>query len=140
MGTPVSAIGDGKIVFAGTKGGYGNLVWIKHPNGYETFYGHLSKIDKEVRSGARVDQGQLIGHVGATGLATGPHLHYEMRVNHESINPLSIKLPRAESIPAGLLAEFRSYRNKMDTQLASIRPPVFAFAEKMRDNLNSNSL
>ncbi len=140
MGTPVSAIGDGKIIFAGEKGGYGKFVGIRHPNGYETFYGHLSKIDKGIRSGTKVDQGEIIGYVGATGLATGPHLHYEMKVNHRSVNPLTIKLPRAESISGGLMAEFRSFRNQMDTRLVSIKPPVFAFAEKMRDDLHSDNL
>jgi murein DD-endopeptidase MepM/ murein hydrolase activator NlpD len=139
-GTPVSAIGDGKIIFAGNKGGYGRLVGIRHPNGYETYYGHLSRIDKGIRSGTRVDQGDIIGYVGSTGLATGPHLHYEMKINHRSVNPLAIKMPRGESIPGKLMAEFRSFRDRMDTQLASIKPPVFALAEKTRDNLHSDSL
>lgn len=138
-GTPVSAIGDGKIVFAGEKGGYGKLVGIRHPNGYETLYGHLSRIDKGIRSGTKVDQGEIIGYVGSTGLATGPHLHYEMKINHKSVNPLAIKMPRGESIPAKLMSDFRSFRNLMDTRLASIKPPVFAFAEKMQDNLHSNN-
>jgi murein DD-endopeptidase MepM/ murein hydrolase activator NlpD len=140
MGTPVSAIGDGKIVFAGVKGGYGNLVWIRHKNGYETLYGHLSRIDKDISSGTRVNQGQLIGYVGQSGLATGPHLHYEMRINHKPVNPLSIKLPRAESIPGRLTAEFRSFKNHMDTRLASIKTPVFALAKKTRENVHGNKL
>ncbi len=139
-GTPVSAIGDGKIIFAGDKGGYGRLVGIRHPNGYETFYGHLSRIDKGIRSGTKVDQGEIIGYVGSTGLATGPHLHYEMKINHRSVNPLAIKMPRGESIPGKMMSEFRSFRDLMDTQLASIKPPVFAFAVKTRDNIHSDSL
>ncbi|RJR16523.1 MAG: hypothetical protein C4581_09880 [Nitrospiraceae bacterium] len=139
-GTPVSSVGDGKVVFAGTKGGYGRFIAVRHPNGYETYYGHLSKIDKGVRSGARVDQGQVIGYVGSTGLATGPHLHYEMRINNKPVNPLSIKMPRGESVPAKLMAEFRSFRNQMDTQLASIRPPVFASAEQNNGLIKSNQL
>ncbi|MDA8337834.1 MAG: peptidoglycan DD-metalloendopeptidase family protein, partial [Nitrospiraceae bacterium] len=78
VGTPVSAIGDGTVVFAGKKGQYGNLVIIKHPNGYKTYYGHLSRFGG-IKSGTKVRQGQIIGYVGSTGLATGPHLHYEMR-------------------------------------------------------------
>ena len=139
-GTPVSAIGDGKIIFAGNKGGYGRLVGIRHPNGYETFYGHLSRIDKGIRSGTKVDQGEIIGYVGSTGLATGPHLHYEMKINNRAVNPLSIKMPRAESIPGKLIAEFKSFRDQMDTQLASIKPPVFAFAVKTGDKQHSDSL
>src|SRR4030043_1020330 len=80
-GTPVSTVGDGKVIFSGYKGQYGNLVIIKHPNGYKTYYGHLSKIRKGIKRRVEVEQGQVVGYVGATGLATGPHLHYEMRVN-----------------------------------------------------------
>lgn len=139
-GTPVSAIGDGKVIFTGTKGGYGRLVGIRHRNGYETYYGHLSRIDKNVHIGARVDQGQIIGYVGQSGLATGPHLHYEVRINHKSVNPLAIKMPRGESIPGNLLADFRSFRNLMDTQLASIKPPVFTLAGKKNSSINSAPL
>jgi len=139
-GTPVSAVGDGKVIFAGTKGGYGRLIAIRHTNGYETYYGHLSRIDKGVRSGTRVDQGQIIGYVGATGLATGPHLHYEMKINHKSVNPLGIKMPRGESVPAGLMAAFKSFRNQMDIQLASIKPPVFTFAKVLNGSISSSRM
>lgn len=139
-GTPVSALGDGKIIFAGEKGGYGKLIWLRHANGYETLYGHLSKIDKEISNGARVEQGQIIGYVGQSGLATGPHLHFEVRINNKSVNPLTVKLPRGESIPGKLMVQFRTFRNQMDTQLASIKPPAFSFAEKTRDNLHRNEL
>ncbi|MRR37822.1 M23 family metallopeptidase, partial [bacterium] len=86
-GTPVSAIGNGQVQAAGHQGGYGKLVVIRHPNGYKTFYGHLSGIAKGVRKGAGVTQGQLIGYVGSTGISTGPHLHFEVRVNDRAINP-----------------------------------------------------
>ncbi|MHB9098934.1 MAG: peptidoglycan DD-metalloendopeptidase family protein, partial [Syntrophales bacterium] len=92
-GTPVSAAGDGTVLFAGRRGQYGNLIIIGHRNNYKTYYGHLAKIDKSVRIGKRVDQGKIIGYVGATGLATGPHLHYEMRINDRPLNPVSIQIP-----------------------------------------------
>jgi murein DD-endopeptidase MepM/ murein hydrolase activator NlpD len=138
-GTPVSAIGDGKIVFRGNKGGYGRLIVIRHPNGYETYYGHLARISKDVHNGTRVNQGQVIGYVGQSGLATGPHLHYEVRINHKSVNPLALKMPSGESIPDSLMAEFRSFRNQMDTELASIRTPDFTFAKKT-NGTSSNKL
>ena len=138
--TPVSAIGDGKIVFAGYKAGYGKLVIIRHHNGYETYYGHLSKIAKNIRTGKNADQGQVIGNVGNSGLSTGPHLHFEIRIKNEAVNPLRVKLPRGESVPKKLMADFRRFRNQMDTQLASITPPVFAFAEKIRDNDRKDDL
>jgi murein DD-endopeptidase MepM/ murein hydrolase activator NlpD len=129
-GTPVSAIGDGRVVFAGYKGQNGNIVAIRHFNGYRTFYGHLSKIVKGIRKGVKVKQGQVIGYVGATGLATGPHLDYRIKVNNRFVNPLTLKLPRGSSVPKKLRSEFRDFKNKMDTRLASITPSVFAVAEK----------
>jgi murein DD-endopeptidase MepM/ murein hydrolase activator NlpD len=138
--TPVSVLGDGKVIFAGYKGGYGKLVIVKHPNGYETYYGHLAKITKNIRSGKTVGQGQVIGNVGNSGLSTGPHLHFEIRINNNPVNPLRVQLPRGESVPKKLMADFRRFRNQMDTQLASITPPVFALAEKMRDNEHKDDL
>lgn len=123
-GTPVSAAGDGTVIFAGYKGGYGKLVIIRHPNGYKTYYGHMSRIERKIRKGRRVSQGDIIGYVGATGLATGPHLHYEMRINNRPVNPLLIKMPRGKNIPATQMVEFKRFRDQMDSQLASIMPPV----------------
>ena len=121
-GTPVSAAGSGTVLFAGRKGEYGNLIIIKHRNSYKTYYGHLSKIGKGVKSGAREDQGAVIGYVGATGLATGPHLHYEMRLNDRPINPLSIKVPPGIPIPEGMLMTFRQFTDRMNSELASVNP------------------
>jgi murein DD-endopeptidase MepM/ murein hydrolase activator NlpD len=129
-GTPVSTVSKGTVIFAGRKGQYGNLVIVKHRNGWKTYYGHLLRIGKGIKKGRKLEQGWIIGYVGATGLATGPHLHYEMRVNNKPVNPLVVKLPRGESIPKTLIAEFRNFRNQMDTRLASISLPVFAFAGK----------
>jgi murein DD-endopeptidase MepM/ murein hydrolase activator NlpD len=128
-GTPVSATGNGIITFAGYKKQYGKLVIIKHSNGWKTYYGHLLKIAKGIRKGVKVEQDHVIGYVGATGLATGPHLHYEMRVNKKPVNPLTIKSVQGKFIPNKLIADFRNFRDGMDTQLASITPPTFVLAK-----------
>lgn len=121
-GTPVSAAGDGTVLYAGRRGQYGNLIIIRHRNGYKTYYGHLSKIDKGVRNGVQVDQGRIIGYVGATGLATGPHLHYEMRINDRPVNPMSTKIPRGAAISEKMLAAFRQFKDRMNSELASVKP------------------
>ncbi|MDA8123679.1 MAG: peptidoglycan DD-metalloendopeptidase family protein [Deltaproteobacteria bacterium] len=121
-GTPVSASGDGTVIFAGRRGQYGNLIVIRHRNGYKTYYGHLSRIGRGMKSGAEVDQGKVIGYVGATGLATGPHLHYEMRLHDRQVNPLSLKIPRGTVIADAALPPFKQFTNRMDSELASIHP------------------
>lgn len=97
-GTPVKASGDGKVVFVGRKNGYGNCVILQHGKQYTTLYAHLSRFATGLRSGRPVEQGQTIGYVGMTGLATAPHLHYEFRINGVHQNPLTIKLATAEPI------------------------------------------
>jgi len=99
-GTPVRASGDGKIIYRGRKGGYGKVVIIKHGNRYSTLYAHLSNFNRKARLGQKVRQGQIIGYVGATGLASGPHLHYEFRVNGVHRNPLTVKFPSTRPIPS----------------------------------------
>jgi len=106
-GTPIWAAGDGRINFAGRKGGYGNVVMIDHGKGISTVYGHMSRFGKSARVGRAVKQGDIIGYVGMTGAATGPHLHYEYRIKGVHKNPATIPLPRTE-IPSSYLAEFRS--------------------------------
>ena len=106
MGTPVRAAGDGRIRFAGRKGGYGNLVEIEHSTSVVTVYGHLSRFAKETRVGAHVTQGTVIAYVGMTGLATGPHLHYEYRVNGVFKNPQTVVLPGAPPLDARWRADF----------------------------------
>lgn len=96
-GTPVRAPGDGKVSFAGRKGGYGNAIILEHGNGVTTLYGHLSRFAQATAVGRRVQQGDVIGFVGATGLATGPHLHYEYRVNGKYMNPRTVKLPEGST-------------------------------------------
>jgi murein DD-endopeptidase MepM/ murein hydrolase activator NlpD len=100
-GTPVRAPGDGKIIFRGRKGGYGNAIIMQHPGGITTLYGHLSAFAKTAREGQPVSQGSIIGYVGATGLATAPHLHYEYRVNGRYMNPRTVSLPDATGIGDG---------------------------------------
>lgn len=97
-GTPVRAAGDGKVIFAGVNGGYGNMIKLQHGKTYQTRYAHLKKYAKGIRSGKYVKQGQIIGYVGSSGLATGPHLHYEFYVNGSVRNPVTVKLPNGSPI------------------------------------------
>lgn len=108
IGTPVRAAGDGRIQYAGPKGGYGNVVEIEHTRSIVTVYGHLSRFAKGTHVGAHVTQGTVIAYVGMTGLATGPHLHYEYRVNGVFKNPQTVSLPDAEPIDAHLRADFEA--------------------------------
>jgi len=135
QGTPVSAIGDGTVTFSGYQGGYGKLVVIRHHNGYRTCYGHLSRISKGITSGVKIDQGEVIGYVGSTGLATGPHLHYEMRVKNKPVNPLRIKIPSGEPLPEVALAEFGTFREQLSKKLASIKPEsILATGNNRKDS------
>lgn len=97
-GTPIRAAGDGKIIFRGRKGGYGRVIIIQHGGRYSTLYAHMSRFARHLAVGSRVRQGQTIGYVGMSGLATGPHLHYEFRVNGVHRNPLTVRLPKADPI------------------------------------------
>ena len=106
-GTPVRASGDGKVIHIGTKGGYGRLIVIRHGGRYTTAYGHLNGYARGVRNGVKVKQGQIIGFVGSSGLATGPHLHYEFRVNGVHRNPLKVKLPEAKPVHSAYLDHFK---------------------------------
>ncbi len=97
-GTPIKAAGDGKVLLAGRKGGYGNTVILQHGNRYRTLYAHMQGFAKGVRNGSSVKQGQIIGYIGTTGLSTGPHLHYEFQVDGVHVDPLGLKLPMADPI------------------------------------------
>ncbi|MCH7762076.1 M23 family metallopeptidase [candidate division TA06 bacterium] len=112
-GTEVSTIGDGIVIFAGRKGQYGKLIRIRHPNGYQSGYGHLSRFAKGIRRGVKVKQGQAIGYVGSTGLATGPHLHYEITRNGRYINPLRIKTPAADPVKKKYIPQFERRRGEL---------------------------
>jgi murein DD-endopeptidase MepM/ murein hydrolase activator NlpD len=121
-GTPVSAVGDGTVTYAGYKGPNGNLVVVKHPNGFVTSYGHLSRIRKGVRKGAALRQGEVLGYVGSTGLATGPHLDFRMRRNGVFLNPQSVDLPRGDAVPPGRMDDFRGVRDDFARSLAAVSP------------------
>lgn len=108
VGTPVRAAGDGKVVYKGWRGGYGRFIVLQHGQRYSTAYGHLSRFAAKLRNGARVRQGQIIGYVGQSGLATGPHLHYEFRINGRHRNPLKVELPAAKPLEARYVADFES--------------------------------
>jgi murein DD-endopeptidase MepM/ murein hydrolase activator NlpD len=121
MGTPVRAAGDGRVGYAGPKGGYGNVVELEHSRSITTVYGHLSRFAKGTRAGAHVTQGQVIAYVGMTGLATGPHLHYEYRVNGVFKNPQTVPLPDASPIEARFREDFLA---KSAPLLATLQPPI----------------
>ncbi len=106
-GTPILAAGDGKISFIGTKGGFGRAIFIRHGGRYTTVYGHLNGYARGIRTGKQVKQGQTIGYVGSSGLATGPHLHYEFRVNGVHRNPLTVKLPAAKPVHPSFQEHFK---------------------------------
>jgi murein DD-endopeptidase MepM/ murein hydrolase activator NlpD len=116
-GTPIKAAGDGRVRSVGWQGGYGKTIVIDHGNTYSTLYGHLSRTAKSLKSGQTVRQGQVIGYVGRTGLATGPHLHYEFRVNGVHQNPLTVKLPESTPLEDRRLVEFKKESNAMFAQL-----------------------
>lgn len=119
-GTPILAAGDGTIEFLGVNSGYGNYVRIRHNSTYKSAYAHMSRFGSDLGVGSRVRQGQVIGYVGATGLATGPHLHYEVMVNDEQINPLDIKLPSGEVLAGAELDRFYRERDALDGQYADL--------------------
>ncbi len=119
-GTPIRATGDGKITFRGAKSGYGNTIVVDHRGGYQTLYAHLSRFEPKARHGQRVRQGEVIGYVGMTGLATAPHLHYEFRINGVHRNPLTVDLPKADPLRGAELARFQAESSAVLARLAMI--------------------
>ena len=124
-GTPIRAAGDGKVTFRGWSSGYGNFVTIQHNSTISTAYGHMSRF-ANIKVGQHVGQGQTIGYVGMTGLATGPHLHYEFRVGGQHRNPLTVTLPPAEPLPPAQLAQFRQKTAPLLARLKMIEGAQFA--------------
>jgi murein DD-endopeptidase MepM/ murein hydrolase activator NlpD len=116
-GTPIFASGNGVVEVAGWEGGYGKYVKLKHNNGYETAYGHMSAFAKGLEVGKRVRQGQVIGFVGSTGQSTGAHVHYEILVNGRFVDPMRIKLPRGRSLDGPLMASFEKERDRLDAMM-----------------------
>jgi len=128
-GTPVMAAGAGTIKFMGRASGYGNFVKITHGNGYSTDYGHLSRFAPGMRAGARVRQGQVFAYSGMTGMATGPHLHYEILVNNVQVNPLTVKMAQGRQLAGKLLKIFQDKRQEIDSMIAGL-----ALETKVADN------
>ncbi len=116
-GTPIFASGNGVVEVAGWEGGYGNYVKLKHNNGYETAYGHMSAFAKGLEVGKRVRQGQVIGFVGSTGQSTGSHVHYEILVNGRFVDPMRIKLPRGRSLDGPMMASFEKERDRLNAMM-----------------------
>jgi murein DD-endopeptidase MepM/ murein hydrolase activator NlpD len=116
-GTPIFASGNGVVEKVGWEGGYGKYVRVKHNNGYETAYGHMSAYAKGLEPGKRVRQGQVIGFVGSTGMSTGAHVHYEILVNGRFVDPMRIKLPRGRSLDGPLIASFEKERDRLDAMM-----------------------
>jgi murein DD-endopeptidase MepM/ murein hydrolase activator NlpD len=127
-GTPVYAVGDAVVSFAGTSGGHGRFVKLDHEGPYESSYSHLSRIS--VRKGQKVRQGDLLGYVGSTGLATGPHLHYQFWVNGRYANPLTVPLPKGgESVPDAERAAFEAHRDALLARLDAADADEIAVAD-----------
>lgn len=124
-GTPIKASGDGKIIFKGVQRGYGNVVIINHGRGYTTLYGHMSKFVRSLKRGSKVKQGQVIGYVGQTGYATGPHLHYEFRINGKHKNPVTVKLPNDLPMTKKDLKRYLPYAQQMTASLRSYHSPEY---------------
>jgi murein DD-endopeptidase MepM/ murein hydrolase activator NlpD len=122
LGTAIYASGNGTVEKVGWESGYGKYVKIKHANGYETAYGHMTAFSRSTQVGARVRQGQVIGYVGSTGLSTGPHVHYEILVNGRFVDPLRVKLPRGRVLDGPVLAGFDKERDRIDNVLSHSSP------------------
>ena len=128
-GTPIMAAGDARVQFAGTQRGYGNVVILDHGRGYTTLYGHMSRFGN-VKTGQRVNQGTVIGYVGSTGMSTGPHLHYEFRVNGQHRNPLSVTMPPPEPLKGAELAAFRAQTSPAMARIQGMEELLYANAGK----------
>jgi murein DD-endopeptidase MepM/ murein hydrolase activator NlpD len=120
-GTAIKAAGDGRVTFVGTKGGYGKAIVLEHGGAISTLYGHMNRFANQMRVGGRVKQGQVIGYVGSTGSATGPHLHYEYLVHGVHKNPRTVNLPDAQPIPASYRAEFDERSGALLAQLDHVK-------------------
>jgi murein DD-endopeptidase MepM/ murein hydrolase activator NlpD len=132
MGTPIRASGDGVVDFVGVQNGYGNFVVLKHWSSYSTAYGHMSRFQSGLRRGQKIAQGDVIGYVGATGWATGPHLHYEFRIGGAATNPMALKNLEQQPLTAGELAHFKSAAAEMSHRFALLTPAPAANAVAAR--------
>jgi murein DD-endopeptidase MepM/ murein hydrolase activator NlpD len=130
IGTPIFAAGNGVIIKAGWDGGYGRRVEIQHANGYVTAYNHMSGFGRGIVEGAHVLQGQTVGYLGDSGLATGPHLHYEVIINGNFVDPMAIKLPRTREFDGKMLAAFKRERDRIDQLMGEAPAAVAMSADK----------
>ena len=128
-GTPILAAGDGVVMQSSPWGGYGNWLRIRHSGGWDTGYGHISRYASGIRPGVHVHQGQVVAFVGATGLATGPHLHYEIWKNGQRVNPIGAKVPQGTVLAGGELTRFRDQKAHIDALLSGKAPRVLAVAD-----------
>ena len=129
-GTPIHAAGDGVVDFQGQQTGYGNFIVLKHWSNYSTAYGHMSRFAPGIHKGSHVNQGDVIGYVGMTGWATGPHLHYEFRINNEPRDPLSVSIPNAQPLTAGQMPRFKlvadDMKHRFDLLMPAAKPAQLA--------------
>src|SRR5262249_28168721 len=125
-GTPVFAAGNGVIDKVGWEGGYGKYIRIRHANGYETAYGHMSAFARGMEGGKKVRQGQVIGYVRSTGLSTCADLHFEILINGRLVDPMKMKLPRGRVMEGRLLSSFERERSRLDTMMTRARPARYA--------------
>ncbi|KRB88587.1 M23 family metallopeptidase [Noviherbaspirillum sp. Root189] len=121
-GTAIRASGDGTVEFAGVQNGYGNVVVLKHWNNYSTAYAHMSRFAPGLKNGMKVSQGEVIGYVGSTGWSTGPHLHYEFRVNNQPRDPMSVDVPNAQPLAGAELQRFKTVASEMSHRFALLKP------------------
>lgn len=136
-GTPIKATASGQIAFKGRKGGYGNVIIIQHGREYSTLYGHMKNFAQGLSVGSHIRQGQLIGYVGMSGLATGPHLHYEFLINGIHRDPLTVKLPQGNPVPSAYRNQFKAHVNRMLAHIQTHQQVEFAAAGKKSDDLNA---
>lgn len=129
-GTPVYAAGNGTVAYAGRKGSFGNYVKIRHNGTYQTAYAHLKGFARGVRTGKRVEQGQVIGYVGTTGRSTGPHLHYEVHQGNRQVNPMRVKMPSGRTLKGAELAGFKAHKQVQDQLWASLADSEVAAANQ----------
>jgi murein DD-endopeptidase MepM/ murein hydrolase activator NlpD len=134
IGTPILAAGSGTVLKAERSSSYGNHVEIQHANGYITTYSHMTGFARGIADGVRVRQGQVVGYLGQTGLATGPHLHYEVIVNGHFVDPMRVKLARTREMDGKVLADFKHERDRIDTLMAGAPNAVATTPEKHAEN------
>ncbi|KTD40168.1 M23 family metallopeptidase [Legionella parisiensis] len=130
IGTPIQSVGDGTIANIGRHNGYGNMIEIKHDKTYSTLYGHMLRFAKGLSKGSRIKRGQVIGYVGQTGLATGPHCHYELHVHNQPRNPTTTYLPTSSPVPAREMAQFKAKVRNIFARLKSLEKTALASGDK----------